>query len=286
MTLIKLGDSASPPASYPAVDGWGFYIGGNTPHAWLPAEVARAKVNVRYLLPIFTRSNPAAASPAADAAAALATVRALGQPAGTLIAWDLEAAVDPTYVTAVDELVTAAGYRLVIYGQLSTVTRNPAPAGGYWVGDWDGADADPSWTGKQYTDAGPWDLSEFDPAAPLWDTRPPAPTPPAPTPPTPTVATLEDEDMQQIEPTETHPGEYAYGAIGKSRIVFCADGYSNAPAKLRVVFWVGDNPQVHDGVTLGGTATKAASLNLPAGTNAVTVRREDTSAFPVSVQLP
>lgn len=186
--LLKLGDSSTPPATWPAVDGWGFYIGGDTPHVWTAAEIAAAKLHVRYLLPIFTRSNPAQASPAADAAAAIASCLALGLPPGKLVGFDLEAAVAPAYVTTVDRLITAAGWRLAIYGELATVLNNSKPSGGYWVGDWDGVDADPSWTGKQYTDAGPYDLSEFD-TPDLWDTRPPTPTPPA------APDTIEEDEM-------------------------------------------------------------------------------------------
>lgn len=146
----------------------------------------------------------------------------------------------------------------------------------YWIANYNGDTAIPSGAiAHQYESTARWDLSSVADYWPGVDPSTPAPLP-----------DTEEDDMQQIEPTATHPGEYAYGAIGKTRIVFCADGYGDAPAKLRVVMWVGDSAQVHDGVTVGGTATKAASLNFPAGTNAVTVKREDASAFPVSVQLP
>lgn len=290
MTFIKLGDSSTPPATYPVADGWGFYIGGNTPHVWTSAEIATLKQRVRFLLPIFTRSHPnGAAGASADAAAMLTTAHGLGQPKATLIAVDLEAAIDAPYVTALDRLITAGGYRLVAYGQLSTVTRNPRPAGGYWVGEWDGVANDPSWTGKQYQDIGPYDVSMFAAAAPLWDTRPPAP--PKPTPPAPAPATKEDQDMQQIEPLKDHPGEYAYGIpAGYSHIGFVADGYNQAPAKLRVVTWNSSAPIVHDGVEVGGSySTKHNSVALTAvngvAVNAVTIKREDSSDFPVGVYL-
>jgi hypothetical protein len=73
---MLIADSAYPQASYPAswngqpIVGWGFYIGGNTPHRWSAAEVAVLKAHYRYLLPIYTCSNPGSRNAAADAAAA------------------------------------------------------------------------------------------------------------------------------------------------------------------------------------------------------------------------
>lgn len=151
----------------------------------------------------------------------------------------------------------------------------------YWLAQYDGiAAVPPGAIAKQYASTVRWDLSAV---ADYWPGVDPAPKPQPPAPP---AAIEEDDEMQQIEPIKDHPGEYAYGAIGKSRVVFCADGYAQPPASLRVVFWVGDSPQVHDGVLVGGAGTKAASLNFPAGTNAVTVHREDSSGFPISVQMP
>lgn len=291
MTFIKLGDSSTPPATYPVADGWGFYIGGNTPHVWTTAEIATLKQHVRFLLPIFTRSHPNGATGAsADAAAILTAAHGLGQPKATLIAVDLEAAIDAPYVTTLDRLITAGGYRLVAYGQLSTVTRNPRPAGGYWVGEWDGVANDPSWTGKQYQDIGPYDVSMFAAAAPLWYTRPPAP--PKPTPPAPAPAIKEDQDMQQIEVNKDpeNKNQYAYGIpAGHTHIGFVADGYNLPPANLRVVTWNGNAPLVHE-VQLGGSApNKHNSVALTAvngvPVNAVTITREDMSNFVVGVYL-
>ena len=218
-TLLRIGDSSTPPASYPPCDGWAFYIGGDTPHIWTAAEVARARRYARYLLPIFTRSDPAQASATVDAQAAIAACRKLGLPRGCLVAWDLEAAVAPAYVQAVDGLITAAGWQLLLYGQLSTVTQNPKTAGGYWVGDWDGVADDPSWTGKQYTDAGPEDLSVFTATARLWDTRPAAPPTPTPIP----IPQLEEDDMKIFDaPTD---------ATEKTRAMYlvCPWGYVHIP---------------------------------------------------------
>lgn len=146
----------------------------------------------------------------------------------------------------------------------------------YWVASYDGNTAIPAGAvAHQYESTARWDLSSV---VDYWPGVDSAPTPPD---------TKEDDDMQQIEPTANHPGEYAYGVpSGKTKVAFVADGYAMAPARLRVVTWVGNSPQVHDGVQLGGTAAAHyTTIALPSGTNAVTVRREDASAFPVGVYL-
>ena len=213
MTLVKIADSAWPPAAYPAVDGWGFYIGGNTPHVWTPQEVTELKKHVRYLLPIFTSSNPNVSQVAANAASIVASCTALGMPKGKLVAVDLEAAVNRAYMAGLDYTVSLAGWKLVAYGQLSTVTGNPEPSGGYWVGQWDGVADDPSWTGKQYEDAGDWDLSEFHPDS-LWDLQPPVITPPVPP---VVVPPLTLEEIMQIEvwSCTSDPRVYAVHESGK-----------------------------------------------------------------------
>lgn len=168
--MTQVGDSSTPPPVYPAADGWGFYVGGDTPHVWTDAEVAA--LPVRYRLPIFTRSNPGSASQAvADARAALMWAVAHHQPKKTLIGLDFEAAVNAGYVEAFDSTIVAGGYLTLLYGQQSTVLKNPKPSGGYWVADWDGVNDDPSSAGKQYRNTSDWDMSDFATTA-LWDTRP------------------------------------------------------------------------------------------------------------------
>lgn len=177
--MVQIGDSAYPLAAgtYPSsVVGWGFYIGGDTPHVWSDAEVAA--LPYPYRLPIYTRSDPSGTAQAqSDADAAVSWARAHGQPTGTLIQLDFESAVDAAYVGAFDAVITAAGYKTVLYGSQSSVLQNPQPSGGYNVADWDGVDDDPSWTAKQYEDTGDYDLNDFSPSAPLWNTQAPAVAP-------------------------------------------------------------------------------------------------------------
>jgi hypothetical protein len=180
--MVQVGDSAYPLAasSYPSsVQGWGFYIGGDTPHVWSDAEIAA--LPYRYRLPIYTRSDPSGSAQAqSDANAAVAWARAHSQPAGTLIQLDFETAVDAAYVDAFDAVVTAAGFKTLLYGSQSTVLANPRPSGGYNVANWDGVDDDPSWTAKQYQDTGGYDLNDFAADAPLWDIQAAAPAAPTP----------------------------------------------------------------------------------------------------------
>lgn len=170
-----MGDSANPPAAYPKVDAWAFYVHGDTPHVWTDEEVAA--IPCRYRLPILTRNI--GGDPAKDAAALIAWCRAHGQPAGTLTALDFEDRVDPIYLRAYDTAVHAAGWLVAVYGQQSTVLGNPRPSGGYWVANWD-RDAAATrlasgWAARQYagdTQLGhPWDLSVVAADTPLWDTR-------------------------------------------------------------------------------------------------------------------
>jgi hypothetical protein len=178
--LVQIGDSAYPLAAggYPSsVVGWGFYIGGDTPHVWSDAEIAA--LPYRYRLPIYTRSDPSGSAQAqSDANAAVAWARAHSQPAGTLIQLDFETAVEAAYVDAFDAVVTAAGFKTLLYGSQSAVLQNPQPSGGYNVANWDGVDDDPSWTAKQYENTASYDLNDFSPTAPLWDTQAAVAAPP------------------------------------------------------------------------------------------------------------
>jgi len=148
----------------------------------------------------------------------------------------------------------------------------------YWIANYNGDKAIPAGAiAHQYESTARWDLSSV---ADYW--------PGVDKPPTPAHSPdTEEDDMQQIEPTAVHPGEYAYGVPpGRTKVSFVADGYNLSPAKLRVVTWVGNNAQVHDGVLVGGSgAPRSVTLALPGGANAVTVHREDASAFPVGVYL-
>ncbi|HEU5331833.1 MAG TPA: hypothetical protein VFU73_03700 [Actinocrinis sp.] len=172
----RLYDASSPPPD-PHLDVCGFYIGGDTPHVWSDAEIAGQ--SARWRLPIYVCDNPGQRDPASDAGAAVAWLRSHGVPPGCALALDFETAVNGGYVTAFDKVVRSAGWTLLLYGSLSSVTQNPRPSAGYWTASWTGAaHLDAGAAATQYisdTQLGrPYDLSEVSDALVLWDTRPSA----------------------------------------------------------------------------------------------------------------
>lgn len=172
-------DASFPPPD-PHLDACAFYIGGDTPHIWSDPEIAAQ--SARWRLPIYVCSDPSGRDGAADAAGAVAWLRAHAVPPGAAVALDYETAVDGAYVIAFDQAVTAAGWTLLLYGSLDAVTQNPRPSAGYWTA---------SWTGTEHLDSGaaatqwandtllgqPYDLSEVSDSLALWDTQAPAPAP-------------------------------------------------------------------------------------------------------------
>jgi hypothetical protein len=171
-------DSAFPMGSYPAADGFAFYIGGDTPHVWSSAEVAVLKQHYRYLLPIYVRSNPPGPGAAADVAACVAKLKSLGAPAGTLVSWDSEMAVDAPYIQAVYADLHAAGYVLVEYASQSVVFAEGNPDGYYWGADWTNvAHFHSGDVLTQYISYSGYDESLASASLPFWDTRGAAPPP-------------------------------------------------------------------------------------------------------------
>jgi len=171
-----LYDASSPPPD-PHLDVCGGYIGGDTPHIWSDAEWAGQ--SARWRLPIYTCDNPGQRNPTTDAQFAVSWMHTHGVPAASAVALDFETAVNGSYVASFDAVVVAGGYRTLLYGSLSTVTRNPRPSAGYWTA---------SWTGSPHLDAGAaatqyisdtqlgrgYDLSQVADGLVLWDTQAPA----------------------------------------------------------------------------------------------------------------
>lgn len=114
-------------------------------------------------------------------AACLAQLAIIGCPQGSLVAWDMETAVDPAYIEQVYTLLTAGGYKLIVYGSQSVVTGNRNPDGLYWGAQWTNV---PHLTSgdamTQYVSFQNYDLSEAETGLPFWNTSPvPVPAPPA-----------------------------------------------------------------------------------------------------------
>lgn len=192
---MLIGDSAYPLSVYPTewkgepIVGWGFYIGGDTPHVWTLAEIARLKQTYQFLLPIYTRSNPQSANPASDASATIKQLAYISAPKNILVQLDYEAAIDSAFESSYGNTLKNAGYIMELYGQSSTVTQNALPYGGYDIAVWTGSDYAPTSTGDQFIDVGLYDLNDFKSSAPLWNTRPA----PVVIPPTPAMAPKETD---------------------------------------------------------------------------------------------
>lgn len=184
MTDLLFYDAAVPPKNPPPTDGVAFYIGGDAYNTWTKAQIDAQPA--RYRLPIFVRSNPQGANPAADVAQAVVALHNIGAPRGCLIAWDTETAADPAYMRTVYHLLAVNGYKLIDYGSQDNLFANELPVGGYyWGADWTGSshlvkgDA-----GTQYANDGEYDLDVFKPGLPFWDTNP--------------IPTWQEDIMQQL----------------------------------------------------------------------------------------
>ena len=175
-------DAAYPPSSPPDVDGACVYIGGDTPHVWTKAEISAQRA--RYRLPVFVRSDPGNADWKADGSEAFMQLGLIGCPRGSLVALDMETAIDPDYVLRFTRWLLTGGYPVILYGSDSTVFANRIPDGLYFAADWTGtAHLARGAQMTQYVSYRAWDLDLALPTLPFWDTRPPSrPVPPtAPT---------------------------------------------------------------------------------------------------------
>lgn len=278
MGIRRMYDAAYPPASPPRTDAVAFYIGGDTPHVWTAAEIARQ--TARYRLPIYVRSNPGSHNPHSDAAAALRWLAQHGAPRGCAVALDLETAVDGPYVRAFDADIKAGGYVTVAYGSLSTIFNNPRTSGGYWVANPTGTPhIHPGSVATQWafdSQLGhPWDLSDVTDSVPLWDTH-------APTPPEETEMIARDvlpglgaKTQFPIEPGKfTTVVGFADNTYTDGKQVKATD-----PVKLRVVVLHESGAWQVERITVGRAAEKVAkvatfTISDPAHAVAVSVTRE------------
>ncbi len=173
-------DAAYPPAdppNWPAVAG---YIGGDTPHVWTDAEWAAQPA--QYRLPIFVHTGADdAAAGTADGKQMVTWLQAHMVPAGSSVVIDTETASYTAYLNAMDATITSAGYRLVNYGSLDDILKNPLTSGGRWTADWTGVQHVDDVAGvvaTQWADATQlgtgYDASLCEDDMELWDTKPPS----------------------------------------------------------------------------------------------------------------
>jgi hypothetical protein len=107
----------------------GYYGGPDAFNVWSPGDWKQFHRNRK--LPIWV-GGLAGAGEAKDAIAAL---RDLGVPKSVYTVLDMEGRVDKTYVENFGQALQAAGYKVWVYGQASTVFSNPR-LNGYWVADY------------------------------------------------------------------------------------------------------------------------------------------------------
>jgi hypothetical protein len=172
LTMIDFAFPVSPPPV--RTDIVLVYVGGDTPHPMTDNEMHAQPA--RFRLPTWVRSNPSGAAQAqSDASQFISWLQSHNVPKDVTVLLDLEIAVNATYVITFNNALAAAGYKVMKYGSLDYIFKNPQTHGGTFV-------ADP--TGKphmvttgdtvatQYEFAGSYDLSEVLPSVPLWDTAP------------------------------------------------------------------------------------------------------------------
>src|SRR5581483_6171107 len=136
----RCADSAAPSGVLPVPKGFNavqFYIGERapiktpTPHIWTRADVARIPDGVRkYPVFVGTPAIGEKGEPVVEGFECLEALYRLGAPKGTVVGLDFETAVNPAYVTSFGRVLHWGGYRVWVYGSLSTVTKNP-PLDGY-----------------------------------------------------------------------------------------------------------------------------------------------------------
>lgn len=175
-STYEMGDSSTPPAPPARLPVYAFDIGGQTPHVWTDTEYEA--LTARWVLPIYTRIDTAMPA-AAVADEILSWLRSNQFDRGSSVALDSESVVLGQWLADVDNLVAAAGHKLIEYESKGPMGHNPPTSGGRWVADWTGIPhLYPGSVATQYSSADmaglPWDQSLIDQAVPLHELHPPA----------------------------------------------------------------------------------------------------------------
>lgn len=129
MTYARMADAAfagNIPPGFEIVAG--YYGGPEEFRQWSAADWERFP---GWKLPIWVGGL----SGATEGRQAVTALQLLNVPAGSLTALDMEVRRDATYVTAFGEVLHQAGYKVWVYGSVSSVYGNP-PLNGYWVADY------------------------------------------------------------------------------------------------------------------------------------------------------
>ena len=120
-------------------EGWdgavgGYYGGPNALNVWAHGDWTPFHRNRKLPIWVGGMDGPGEARQAIEA------LRDLGVPKRVYTALDMEGRVDDLYVNNFGQAMQAAGYKVWVYGQASTVFGNPR-LNGYWVADFAGRGA-------------------------------------------------------------------------------------------------------------------------------------------------
>jgi len=107
----------------------GYYGGPNAFNVWAHGEWKRFHRNRKLPIWVGGQDGPGEASQAIKA------LHDLGVPKRVYTALDMEDRVDDLYVNNFGHALQAAGYKVWVYGQASSVFGNPR-LNGYWVADY------------------------------------------------------------------------------------------------------------------------------------------------------
>ena len=107
----------------------GYYGGPNAFNVWAPGDWAPFHRNRKLPIWVGGQNGPREAEKAIEA------LHTLGVPKRVYTALDMEDRVDDLYVNNFGQALQAAGYKVWVYGQASSVFGNPR-LNGYWVADY------------------------------------------------------------------------------------------------------------------------------------------------------
>ncbi len=132
MQLTK-GEDAAFPQNLSGFTGiiLGYFGGAGAFNVWADSAWAQFKANRKIPIWVPPTGNKDGST---DAAIAVTSLRRMGVPSGKVIMLDMETMKDVTYVLAFGKGLQAAGYKVWVYGSVSTVFRNPQ-LNGYAVAD-------------------------------------------------------------------------------------------------------------------------------------------------------
>lgn len=194
------------------------YSGGDTPHVFTGAEIEAQPASCR--LPCWVRSNPVNAVQAgSDAALFVAWLNEFKVPRGVSVVLDLETAVNAEYVDAFNLALRTAGYKVIKYGSLDYIFRNPKTDGGTFVADPTGIDHmvnEGDCVATQWKFAGSYDLSTVLGTVPLWEK--PAFATPVP---------KSSIDLTISWPAIEGAIEYHYQVVNRNTSRVISDGHTN-----------------------------------------------------------